>query len=108
VNSLEWLDYTYWPACVNNTVGLDVANIQESVDVYPNPSNGLVTIDLKGALAQNATIEVYNSLGQNVINQTYTQASGKFEINLTDYAKGVYSIKLTVEGQVVNKRVVLQ
>ncbi len=102
------VNYTYWPKCVNNTVGLDVANIQESVDVYPNPSNGLVTIDLKGALAQNAKIEVYNSLGQNVINQTYTQASGKFEINLTDYAKGVYSIKLTVEGQVVNKRVVLQ
>jgi hypothetical protein len=102
------VNYTYWPKCVNNTVGLDVANIEESVDVYPNPSNGLVTIDLKGALAQNTTIEVYNSLGQNVMSQTYTQASGKFEINLTDYAKGVYSIKLTVEGQVVNKRVVLQ
>jgi hypothetical protein len=42
------------------------------------------------------------------MSQTYTQASGKFEINLTDYAKGVYSIKLTVDGQVVNKRVVLQ
>jgi hypothetical protein len=102
------VNYTYWPKCVNNTVGLDVANIEESVDVYPNPSNGLVTIDLKGALTQNATIVVYNSLGQNVMSQTYTQASGKFEINLTDYAKGVYSIKLTVDGQVVNKRVVLQ
>jgi hypothetical protein len=102
------VQYTYWPACMNSTVGVDNINVEESFNVYPNPSTGFVNIDLKGALTQNATLEVFNAMGQKVLSQIYTDVVGKFEIDLSGNAKGVYNIKLTVDGQVVSKRIVLQ
>jgi hypothetical protein len=100
---------TYWPKCFNSTVSVDaVKSIEEAVSVYPNPSNGIVNIDLQGAMTQNATIEVYNAMGQQVLAQNYTDASSKFEINLSGNASGVYTIKLIADGQVITKRVVLQ
>ncbi|MDP2175170.1 MAG: T9SS type A sorting domain-containing protein, partial [Bacteroidota bacterium] len=81
---------------------------EESINVYPNPSTGIVNIDLKGAMTQNATLEVFNAMGQKVLSQIYTDAVGKFEIDLSGNAKGVYNIKLIVDGQVVSKLIVLQ
>ena len=83
-------------------------SIEEKVSVYPNPSNGIVNIDLQGALAQTASLEVYNAMGQLVVSKNYNEVSGKFEVNLSGNAAGVYTIKLIANGEVVTKRVVLQ
>jgi hypothetical protein len=101
--------FTYWPKCHNSTVSTgDIKSADEKVSVYPNPSNGLVSIDLQGSLAQNASVEVYNSLGQKVLSKTWNEVSGKFDIDLSGNAAGVYTIKLIADGQVISKRVVLQ
>ncbi|MDP2174975.1 MAG: DUF5011 domain-containing protein, partial [Bacteroidota bacterium] len=68
------VQYTYWPQCMNSTVNLENINIEESINVYPNPSTGIVNIDLKGAMTQNATLEVFNAMGQKVLSQIYTDA----------------------------------
>ncbi len=100
--------FTYWPKCFNSSVSVDTKTIEESVSVYPNPSNGIVNVDLQGSLAQNATIEVYNAMGQLILVKNYSEVSGKFEIDLSGNAAGVYTIKLIADGQVITKRVVLQ
>jgi hypothetical protein len=103
------VQYTYWPKCSNSTVSVnDVKSIEEAVSVYPNPSKGLVTVDLQGALAQNATVEVYNAMGQMILVKAFTEATGKFNVDLSNNATGVYTIKLIADGQVITKRVVLQ
>jgi PKD repeat protein len=99
--------YTYWPKCTNSTVDVKDIDINNTVTVYPNPSNGLVTIDLKGNLAQNANIEVYNAMGQLVFNKTYTEVAGKYNVDLTNEATGVYTVKLIANGATVTKRVVI-
>jgi hypothetical protein len=101
--------FTYWPKCFNSTVSVNnVKSIEETVSVYPNPSNGIVNVDLQGLVAQNASIEVYNAMGQLVLVNNYTESNSKFEINLSGNATGVYTIKLIADGQVITKRVVLQ
>jgi hypothetical protein len=103
------VQFTYWPECVNSTVGVNkVKSIEETVSVYPNPSSGLVTIDLKGSVAQSATVEVYNAVGQMILVKEFTDATGVFNIDLSGNATGVYTIKLIADGEVVTKRVVIQ
>jgi hypothetical protein len=63
---------------------------------------------VQGALAQTATLEVYNAMGPLVVSKNYNEVSGKFEVNLSGNAAGVYTIKLIANGEVVTKRVVLQ
>jgi hypothetical protein len=105
----RYVYYTYWPKCYNSTVSVnDLKSVEEKVSVYPNPTNGIVNIDLQGALAQTATVEVYNAMGQLVISKNYNEVSGKFDVNLNGNAAGVYTIKLIANGEVVTKRVVLQ
>jgi PKD repeat protein len=100
---------TYWPRCFNSTVSVsDVKSIEETVSVYPNPSNGIVNVDLQGLVAKNASIEVYNAMGQLILSNNYSESNSKFEINLNGNASGVYTIKLIADGQVITKRVVLQ
>lgn len=109
VNFKRNVYFTYWPKCFNSTVSVnDIKSIDEAVSVYPNPTNGLVSIDLQGAVAQNATVEVYNAMGQLILSNNYTAAQSKFDLNLSGNAAGVYTVKLIVNGEVVTKRVVLQ
>ncbi len=103
------VSYTYWPDCINSSIGIDqVKTMEESVSVYPNPSNGLVTLDLNGLLARKATIEVYNAMGQVIQVKEFTEATGKFDIDLTGNASGIYTIRLLADGHIITKRVVIQ
>ncbi|MDI1234432.1 MAG: DUF5011 domain-containing protein [bacterium] len=100
--------YTYWPKCYNSTTGVKTLSAEESVTLYPNPTTGKVTIDLKGILSKNTVVEVYNAMGQKVISDNYSEALDLFNIDLSGSAKGVYTIKLIADGQTIIKRVVLQ
>jgi hypothetical protein len=66
-----------------------------------------VNIDLQGAIAKNATVNVYNAMGQVVLTQIFNEALGKYEINLSNQASGIYTIKLIADGQVISKRVTI-
>jgi len=99
--------YTYWPSCYNSTSGIKAVSTEEAVNVYPNPSTGVVNIDLQGALAKNATVNVYNAMGQIVLTQNFNEVLGKYEINLSNQASGIYTIKLIADGQVISKRVTI-
>ena len=100
--------YTYWPKCYNSTTGLKTLTAEQTVNIYPNPSSGKVTIDLKGILSKNTVVEVYNAMGQKIISDNYAEASDLFNIDLTGNAKGIYTVKLIADGQTIIKRVVLQ
>lgn len=101
--------YTYWPKCYNSTVSVDnTRTADQSVNVYPNPTNGNVNIELSGAtIAQKATVQVYNAMGQLVVSREFTE-TGKFNVDLSGYAAGIYTVKLISDGEVVTKQVILQ
>jgi hypothetical protein len=58
-------------------------------------------------VAKNATLFVYNTMGQVVMTKTYTDAISKYEINLNNQATGVYTVRLISDGVVITKRVTL-
>jgi GEVED domain/Secretion system C-terminal sorting domain len=87
----------------------DVANMQ-NVEVYPNPSNGYVFIDLEANALQQLDIIVTAVTGAEVYTQSHKNVNGKFNksINLSGLAKGVYMIKLQSEKGTVVQKVTLQ
>ena len=59
-----------------------------TVDIYPNPSNGTITVDTE----ENGVVSIYNTTGQMV----YTTAiEGKTMLNLSNLEKGTYLLVLT-------------
>jgi hypothetical protein len=79
---------------VNDCVGIQqLSSAKLNVSVYPNPTTGLVTLEL------NATtqITITNALGQVVY--TETVSAGKQTINLKNQNNGLYFMNLNQNGK---------
>lgn len=94
---------------VNSTIGLNEFGLDQAVQVYPNPSNGLVQLVFEGS-ALEGNLELVNPLGQVVLAQSFNKDAGAYNhpLNLSDLSKGIYHVRiLSSEGSTV-LRVVLQ
>jgi Secretion system C-terminal sorting domain len=78
--------------------------IDNSISIYPNPSEGVFTIDLSDF--ENAQIEIYSVFGQKV--KTITQKQAKEAIDLTGCSKGIYWVKITSNGVENRSKIILE
>lgn len=78
------------------TVSFTSAGISEnqliSFAVYPNPTTDYVVLKGKAAELQNATIQIFNNLGQVVLKSQLNDNLN--EIDVTNLDKGIYTIQL--------------
>jgi hypothetical protein len=77
-------------------VGVNTQNPQIiNAMVYPNPSNGLFTLEIKSAELNVFNIQIFNALGASVY-QKEIQVAQQYreDIDLRRLAKGVYSLRL--------------
>jgi hypothetical protein len=79
-----------------NTTGLPSFEAKAKWMLYPNPSNGLVTLVQDESMPP-ARVEVFNAAGQLVHAQVVL--SGKTVLNLEDLAAGVYVVNFNGESR---------
>lgn len=96
---------------IKQTTG--VANLSEGVsfEVYPNPTNSDANISFSLVKDQNVTVEVYNTLGQNVYSQNEgTMGSGQHLITVpgNGLKSGVYFVRVTTEDGTSTQKLVIQ
>ncbi len=84
------------------TIGLN-ENTLEGVAIYPNPSEGIVTVSNDNNTTN--TIEVYNLVGEKVYT---TSASTSTKIDLSSNGTGVYIVKVFNENGSFVERVVIK
>ena len=68
--------------------------------VFPNPTSGMVTIDLGQTATVQGTIRIFNSIG--VVSRTLAVARGQrsLQLNVSDLAEGTYIINISA-GKVI-------
>ncbi|PJJ48824.1 T9SS type A sorting domain-containing protein [Hymenobacter chitinivorans] len=109
--ALQYVNYNKSTYSNFQTITLAARNaaLEAQSALYPNPANGVVTLEVAGlSKTESATGEVRNALGQLVQNFTVRPQAGKLstQLDLTGLKSGVYTVRLqTAEGAVV-KRVV--
>jgi hypothetical protein len=87
-----------------NTIGAPLA----SVEMYPNPSSGLVTINLAPSKA-GATILVIDAMGKTVYSENVRNGSfEKYSLNLEHLAKGIYSVNIIRPTGTETKKISIQ
>jgi PKD repeat protein len=99
-------------APVNNTVIVNgcVTNLKTNnttnVQLFPNPTTGIVTINLNELKGSNI-ITLYNEIGSEIAQWSTTQPT--HTINLSNYTNGLYAVKITTQNNtVIVKKIVLQ
>lgn len=113
----KWLSPLYKvPVLQINTAGgivtqALVADIYTSVDenetiqveVFPNPASDLIT--LQGEIQSNATIEIYNAVGQKVYDNTLPISR---QIDVSTWTAGLYIMTISQNGQRINKSIIIE
>jgi pregnancy-associated plasma protein-A/type IX secretion system substrate protein len=65
---------------------------ENSLYVYPNPSSGIVTIQLGDHINIGSSLELYNQVGQKVVATIVNQL--QFQLNISSLSKGIYYIQV--------------
>jgi hypothetical protein len=94
--------------CTSAPQGKDLSN---SISVYPNPSNGLFSLNMALPGMANAVINVVDMVGKTVYTQKVISANGNYQqtIDLSGLAKGSYILNVNVDGhKPAYKRITIQ
>lgn len=74
----------------------------------PNPASNRTILNLSFNETVNATIEVLNTLGQQMSAEQYSNITGgKYELDLSSLSNGTYFVKVTVDGQTNVRRLMV-
>ncbi|MCB9065695.1 MAG: T9SS type A sorting domain-containing protein [Chitinophagales bacterium] len=106
--------------CVKNkvsaskSIGLDVnsvSNNTSSLSVFPNPNTGQFSVTGSFATRANtATVQVFNTVGQKVHEQTVEVAQGNINANIEiskELPNGLYMLKLSADGYNADTRFIV-
>jgi len=75
------------------------------INLFPNPTNGLLNISLGDFSKETFQINIYNTLGQ-LIKQQETQSNDASQIDLSTLENGSYIIILSNENRTIKKMVI--
>ena len=100
--------YIYRDSVRNELLGIsDVKAESGKVEVYPNPSRGIFELEISHAglvSASQPTINVYNTLGQEVYFETLKQVQGDNEIDLSNHPNGIYFYRVvSTDGSLIGE-----
>jgi extracellular elastinolytic metalloproteinase len=94
-----------WSAIVNASL----KNTDPQIEVYPNPTNGISTVQFAEGLTGLVNLEILSAHGKVVGAQLFESTGGAaIEVDLSEQPEGVYFLRFEIgEAQIV-KRVVLK
>ena len=90
-------------------VGIEDANNQYGLSIYPNPNDGNFNISFNAIEKSNYKMELTNALGQLIYKEELKDYSGiyKKQFSVVEYGKGVYTITLTNDKHDVIKKIIV-
>ncbi|MBL7934711.1 MAG: DUF3494 domain-containing protein [Bacteroidia bacterium] len=76
----------------------------QQLDIFPNPSTGMVNVLFSGEKEQIKNISIYNSLGEKIYNSGFFQS----EINLSGKREGIYYIHYNLNSEIFTKKLAIK
>ena len=90
--------------------GQRMASPITNLEVYPNPSKGMFSINFESKESQNIEISITNYLGEKVFKQEVSNLINTYNrtIDLSDKANGIYLLSIKTNNKIFNKKIVIQ
>jgi PKD repeat protein len=78
-----------------------------SFEIYPNPTNGIVTIKTNDQYYENFKVEIFDALGRKLNSDVINSGSGEYSTNLGNYPEGLYIVRIYTNEFSINKKLLL-
>ena len=75
-----------------------------SCSIYPNPTSNSLTVDFGDLNGVNTTIKLYDASSKLVFEK---KSSSTIMIDVSEFAKGIYSLELSTDEQVLSSQVII-
>lgn len=94
---------------IEECAGIDHSTIDNLVTIYPNPSDGVININISKSKIHIERILIMNAMGKMIYHTSkQMQKSDNFEIDLGSFGKGIYFVKLETNQGNINKKIIIQ
>jgi len=92
---------------IHSAIGTSVnENEISNINVYPNPTNGALTINIENNSFVNASVSILNNLGQVVLaNHTLSASNSKITLDLSNLENGIYFANINIDGKIETKQI---
>ena len=91
----------------NCLLGNEYFQNSDLLKIYPNPSNGLIHINIANYIGD-LQIKVYDINGRQVFNENVNDFNNSNEINLGKLSKGIYILKLQGENLNHSEKIIIE
>jgi hypothetical protein len=93
-----------------DNVGVDEAEVFSNVEVFPNPASEALNVSFMNEKGQSVNIRLVDVTGEIIYSNTLngTGVEIRENIDVTNFAKGIYILNLTSDQGSVNRKVVIR
>jgi PKD repeat protein len=100
-------DSTYMETIIVNNLGIEQNNLLNTVNFYPNPTDGYLYFEINNGTNEILSVEIFDITGNKIYIGIFKYGVSKGIINLSDYAKGLYTIRLIRENKSVYQKLII-
>jgi hypothetical protein len=94
---------------LNHTYILKKLPIGQKINVYPNPAGSFVNLTFELLNISRVTVELYDILGNRISRigpGRYTAGDNQITLNLTELSRGIYFVRLKIDGKPIDKKII--
>ena len=102
-------DYVDYPITVN--LSFSHSSITEyrpeelALNIFPNPANSSITIEVKKDKGKVASVEIFNTLGEKVLE--FEMMKNTISLPIADFPSGIYAVKVRTERASISGNIIL-
>jgi hypothetical protein len=102
--------YHRYDFSVGFTVDVPENEMKHEIAVFPNPSNGLTTVEVSGAVNNDANLEILDLTGRMIYSEKMNATAYFAEsfVDVSTYKSGTYLVKIITNDRVYTKSLVKQ
>jgi hypothetical protein len=96
-------------AGISAPVSVAENELDRTTRVFPNPTNGILFVDYELPAGETAQVEVFNMVGERVINTTRSTGNGlqRETLDISSLSEGVYFVNISAGGLRATRKVTL-
>ncbi len=97
-----------WTIIVEGGYVSDINNIENQISIYPNPSNGIFTINNEQLTNNNGQLTITDITGKIIKQYTITCTERSQSVNLENQPKGIYFLTIKTEKGIYTEKIIIQ
>jgi hypothetical protein len=105
IPSLNLFDSTSF--CISTSVA-SINDKDSMLEIFPNPSNGNMTIRYNGNLSVRSSIHIYNSIGELVYSENFNPGQSELKIERLNFSPGYYVLKFQADSNLIVQKIIVQ